>query len=180
MAPKQVAKSKAAQASGSTSSSGAFRWDASWQRHRPEGDRLHVTMMSACLQNDFEKLKEILKKPRNPDDRNQFESTPLFVASGIRLIGVSWNQAGSGYNLLCGTFAFAAVQEAADAEAELLRARGMNVVVGDGSSVLVAKSAFTTGPGDLVRQLLKGTEHNWEISLRSCGFFSTFGGALAP
>ena len=39
----------------------------------------------------------------------------------------------------------------------------MNVVVGDDSSVLVAmKSAFTTGPGDLVGQHIKGTEENWE------------------
>ena len=78
--------SQAAQANGSTSSSGTFCWDATWQR-----DRLHS-----------------------------------------RLMGMSWNHGGSrpamdttGFS--CGTFAYIAVQEAADAEAELLRASGMNV-----------------------------------------------------
>ena len=78
--------SQAAQANGSTSSSGTFCWDATWQR-----DRLRS-----------------------------------------RLMGMSWNHGGSrpamdttGFS--CGTFAYIAVQEAADAEAELLRASGMNV-----------------------------------------------------
>ena len=131
--------SQAAQAGGSTSSSGTFRWDATWQRHRPEGDRLHS-----------------------------------------RLMGVSWNHGGNRQAMdttvfLCGTFAYIAVQEAADAEAELLRARGMNVVVGDDSSVLVArKSAFTTGPGDLVGQLLRELKKTGSSGLCSDVFSSTY------